>query len=1005
MSRVAQMNCTLPSACLSATAWNTNTRVIMNPAFLKESSQPRASSGRLDVCDGLPIAIVRIAPRHVEWMEQLREGQALGFANELRLAELMLKNARELVSRELHRVIGDCRNQNDRRALIETRRRLYNGQSLSSDQKGQLDATRDARLFDHLSDAAAALARVDQSRGTYASAYTNAQANERAWLSTLIHDESLEKGLILSSSTLHRALTAADVHSRRTASRSAQVERGLLRYLTRMVMKATPFGTFCHVLPVRLSRCGEDRRAHLVGDVECGVSIARLNKKLYGALWLALRKRPKVRAALRVRAAPTLRKTGNTYTALVAIAGRETFQRVQASPLLDAVFAVVAGDVERTVEQVADFLETGQVNAARGEIVAYVDRLIEIGVLQVCAVVGEQDPNWDSPLCSLLESTDDEVALRVARSVRELRIELNRYCAGTAAERADVLARMRTLVTSMLADVALDVQVSEVPLFEDATAPAHCNMPVGPKLADAFRTALALCAGLSRLSSSRVEHATMRRFWDEHYAVGASVPLLEFYHDYYRLSKKERIRPNGVSTTPSESLDPYSLELVRQMKAAAAKIRTLAKEAWAKDPSSNEISLSCDAILDALAIVPPTRDEGASIAAFMQLVWVGNRPRVVMKRWAAYTGYGKYFSRFLDVLPPEVLADIRSRNNQKSNPAPVEISGDAFFNANLHPWLLKGSIAYPTSDTIAPADALVVDDLVVVPSDDDDISLCVKERGTGRSIRPIDLGFLISEARAPLFQLLSALGNAPDGAFDWPTSLHPESDSEPVVGPLLAVADKQTTVTTAPTIEYRPRIVLADTLVVARRRWRIPSQVLPHRQRGEADSAFFHRLNSWRLAEGIPVEGYVTVAPARTSGRDPTPPVELETSDDQVVDDVRPGPDIDGNDTAGSRENTSRVEPIATAAKAREARPPASPPKLISPDAGKPQYIHFGSPALVGLFEHLPGALTPFILEIAERYPADDGLISSERGHHSFEFVFQFDGAGQVDGLDGWRTQ
>ena len=60
--------------------------------------------------------------------------------------------------------------------------------------------------------------------------------------------------------------------------------------------------------------------------------------------------------------------------------------------------------------------------------------------------------------------------------------------------------------------------------------------------------------------------------------------------------------------------------------------------------------------------------------------------------------FGKYFSRFLYLLPDEVEKDLVASNRRLTRSELAEICGDASYNADLHPPLLPEEIAYPTAE-------------------------------------------------------------------------------------------------------------------------------------------------------------------------------------------------------------------------------------------------------------------------------------------------------------------
>jgi hypothetical protein len=330
-------------------------------------------------------------------------------------------------------------------------------------------------------------------------------------------------------------------------------------------------------------------------------------------------------------------------------------------------------------------------------------------------------------------------------------------------------------------------------------------------------------------------------------------------------------------------------------------------------------------------------------------------------------GYGKYFSRFLHLLPEVVTETLKEHNQSLSAHRIAEICGDAHFNANLHPPLLDWEISYPTGESGPTENRIVTADLAVRRDQHDQHRLALWEVSSGRRIVPVDLGFLNPRMRPPLFQLLSRFTPACNISIRIPDSVERQfqiTSTGSTVRPTKA----------EPSIEkviYRPRVILDEGIVIARRRWQIPSAFCPRKVTSMRQSEYFLQLQKWRRILKIPDEVFVRVQPVPAFNHTAMEKqaAQIEDAEKQPAEKIpAPGGAI--------------VQPKRT--------------KLASKDLYKPQYIDFCNPLLVELFQHLPSSMERYNLLIEERLPSSNQLFQIGEERYSTEFVLQLNVSEQV---------
>ena len=192
--------------------------------------------------------------------------------------------------------------------------------------------------------------------------------------------------------------------------------------------------------------------------------------------------------------------------------------------------------------------------------------------------------------------------------------------------------------------------------------------------------------------------------------------------------------------------------------AARQRLTEVIRRKWDAARDAEAIDLTPQEVDEALQGVETLSAVPRSMGAFCLMVPAereGEDPVFILHGSSYTAGYGKYFSRFLYMLPDDVQEDVRRANAALTGELLAEICGDAQFNANLHPPLLRWEISYPTGESGATEDQLRSSEILVQPDAEDPQNLALVHGPTGRRVIPVDLGFLNPRMRPPLYQLLS----------------------------------------------------------------------------------------------------------------------------------------------------------------------------------------------------------------------------------------------------------
>lgn len=881
--------------------------------------------------------VCRVSGAPADTVDGMRPERTLALLRRLQETERRLHAAREDVSQLLFAAIGAAQEKPLRNKLITLKRELYN---LKPQPAERIDAALAGLDASTVQAVRAFAADVEQARGVEAElrqAYEAETPELRRAFRGLLRDADFRKGLMVSSRSLYGALDryAAAAESGDVHGRDEKTERGLLRYYTRMAMKATPFATFCAIIPgtfVDRTDGEPEGGTRFTSDPRVKRSFVRANKFLYGLFFDHLKTRPAFRHALQVERNPTLRAENERLVFLTSIDGREVFQRLGDNEVLQLIASRFTDGGAPTLGDLIRALSSDpEIDATFEEAEAYLDKLIEIGFLRFHTGIREQDADWDLPFRALLDGIDDDHARQTSAVLATLRERIEAYTDAGVDERERIIAQVHEQIEQALESMEISGRLrKDMPFYEDATSGATAEIALTPGVRRSLAQFEQWVRATARLAWPRSEQATMRHFFDDYYGqnggAGNGVPLLKFYEDFYRehfkahVEKEGRMRGGGPRD-PADTYDvnnPFGLESIKELGAARQRLTEVFRRVWAENPDAETIDVGAEAVDEALQGVETLSGIPRSMGAFGLMVPAeqeGGDPSFVL-HGASYTaGYGKYFSRFLYMLPDDVQEDVRRANAALTEELLAEICGDAQFNANLHPPLLRWEISYPTGESGATEDQLRSSEILVQADAEDPQNLSLVHGPTGRRVIPVDLGFLNPRMRPPLYQLLSRftppvmyappIPDSPEPPRTPPAKLDADAVAvEPAADAVVAqdadtVEDADTVKSPPPpadtvagdggadtvagdggadtvappaeaqakaeekppVINYRPRITFGGSVVLARRRWIVPAALFPQRRQDESGADFFLRVNRWREENGIPETVYLRMMP------------------------------------------------------------------------------------------------------------------------------------------------
>lgn len=935
-------------------------------------------------------------------MEQLRLTSTTIYHDKYKLNLAQLSNSKNEVSDRLQIIIGELPDDRERNQLIQLRRDLYNLKLNKVQKKITNGLSLNEEIMNQITSLIDLNNEVEEAKRKLEKTFSTELVDIRNKFKQLLENEDFRKGLMISSSSLYSSMDNYLISkSSKLDRRLEQTERGLLRYYTRMSMKATPFGAFCNIIPGRITNHSPNNSVsrsifEIKGNLKDKKSLILLNKEIFGILKEYILKQKDIREELHIELNPTLERFDETtFRFLTESEGKEIFQRVSINSALEYFIMILEDERDTKYSELVElFINADDVDASREEIEDYLNKLVEIGFLRFKIGIPDQELNWDSLLINILQSIESPTTKKVIDFLSQLEQKVSDYSTSLIDERAKYLADLDELLKTYFKEFGIEKELrGDLTFYEDTTSDCYTTIPA--EALNEIHVILDKYINFTqRLAYPRTEHLAMRHFYDTHYKdYDGEVNLLRFYEDYYRehfkthLEKQQKVqaKQKDEELKNYNVMNPFNMEIVDKILKAQKSIGDLIIDKWKTNLSAEEMKIDISDIERITNEIPGIDNTHFSASLFSQVIIKNNNSiELILPDGKFLLGNGKYFSRFLRLFTDEEQSELFEKNKELTDDHIAEINRDENFNANLHPPLTKWEIKYPTNEGGLTQESIKCTEIIVVADKIDRHSLKLLHRPTGKFIIPLDLGFLNPNMRPPLFQLLSKFTPPSNFAMRIPEKPVQMQENYQNKNELIEIKgkDKSKDETVISNIVYRPRILLENFIILRRKSWMIPAALFPSRENNETEFEYFLRLTEWRQENNIPDEVYVkiNVLPSQPPKQEKT---ESESKKDeekkeQAVQKIDEKPEV-----KEESEDEKKTEGEEKTIEQKKARP------KMSRDLYKPQYIDFNNPLLIGLFSKMTVNLNNYSVTLEERYPLSEGLPEFNGERYSTEQIFQ----------------
>lgn len=764
-----------------------------------------------------PYALVRYAAMPFSALKALEITEADACLAAADIAAQDFRQQQEHLCERLYQAIQSAADDSTRQLLLRWKRAVYNGRKPPAETVDYLQEP--MQLYREL------LAQQQQDREAWQSFYDRQLLQHRRQLQEWSTQEALRKGILLSSPVLYGQLdhfAAADPAAFK--ARELKNEYSLLRYITRMAAKTSPFSTFTYTGISKLQAAPDSTPAI--------ISSIRLNNSLFTYLRSLLVHHPVLNELMIVTLNDTVTADDTHLHFLVNYFNVEAFQRLPARNV--ALWLYQQLKVPCTLAALIDTLAGEMPGVAREQIKAFLLKLSASGLLELGIGCSGIDPEWDRALMDFLsgDTLQHEAADALRKLLLQLQVNRRLYAAADAATRAQLLEASAAALNTVLHQLQTEAALPDIPtasagdtvfevhhfaprhfqpsdiFYEDAFAPAAGGLSDAVQIL--AEKAERCCALLASSDPLQPERNRMRDFFLQQYDAAQQPAVTDFYHAYYLHVKKQQ--------PDSESATAMAIPETMQLRVQPGVIDITAPSAAPTAPLSRGM--------------------------FVQLFHPDTTAPLMGVVNAFLPGMGKVAGRFLHLFEPAVTAAFQSWNTAlHPEHLMVELNDGSVFNANIHPPLLAHEITIPGGSNNYPSEKRISLKDIVVRYDPACNRLGLWHTVADKPVYTFDLCLESFYNRSHFYRLLAHFNPA----------------ARVPLRHFIAAADRHYSAVYDATVPVQllPRIVFEGGLVLRRKGWLVGTAAVPAQGHAETEAEYFLRLQRWRIAEGLPQQVFV----------------------------------------------------------------------------------------------------------------------------------------------------
>lgn len=761
-----------------------------------------------------------------------------------------------------------------RRLLIGLRRDIFNGRPVKPQTAEKIRNT--AVLTSEETGELEKFIQLQQQLSARHAAYKTQYEEERRSIFKQIHQnstasENIKRGIAFTSHDLFNKYFRAG----KPDFNDNKLHLSMLKYLSRTVVKTSPFSSFTHIATVHLKDQATEEAAMIKTPLDKAKPQLTINARIVKCIIQLLLKYPPFYTQQQLMLNSTLAIKDLQYTFLLNTNNSESIQRIAQSEDINCIIEKLKLEREIKFEQLAHFI-TEVFDSEKQEAEKYIHELIRVGLLEYILEIDitnryclEQliktvsrptiDPhlstlhslllNLQSKASEIEDTHSDKIVpamTQLHRAMLEWYISLHAVCGLPEDERKWMVENMLEAGNQRFYELqkpydkeafghssrAIFNIVRENIFYEDVASAYQVNlsMPRIEALCQKFKRLYHVAVSISSENTTQQFH---QLYFKNEGNESGTYPFLDFY-------EKIQLKINSYN----ELKEDYGTKLFHHFKRNyISYLKTLPEEEIVNIPLEK-----MEAFLNGRTNEINQAYNGKRTACnsmFLQFSFEHNNIKhAVVNDTRFFLGAGKIFSRFLYLLDDSVYEHIYNENDvAQGNNLYVENSDFSYFNANMHDPLmpsqleLSGLFRAPRSKVRS------------VKLSDLEVKACTAtktleliDRVTQKKVYFYDLSFQSTSGRSGVFKLLQKFTGA---------------SFQPSIAVLSIIINELRSEKTDKTkvVQAYPRIMIDDEIVIQRKFWIVDTQSLQQEIKNNNDHESYLQvqqfLKKWNLPEAV----------------------------------------------------------------------------------------------------------------------------------------------------------
>ncbi|MDD5361338.1 MAG: lantibiotic dehydratase [Ignavibacteria bacterium] len=938
-----------------------------------------------------PLTLIRIGGGSFDCMSSLKFQQD----DYLEITYEKVKVIKNEISELIYQIIPELKSSKEQNILLNLRRDIFNDKKLQRSGIDKIDKIVDKAAAEKIGEYFSTIENIDNYLNSVKDNYDNALIELCKNLRDLTVTECIRNGFVFSSHSLLKNFESYLKHEGEYTKDIKKTEVSLIKYLSRTYTKTSPFSSFNSLAIGKLSQNRRESFLYYPENEEIKASsIIRVNNNLFFYLRNCILNIRELFTHLYLIANPTITKQGSQYRYLINYTNLESFQKIELNPILDYIYEHLKEKRKlKFCDLISLIFDEEVIDADEDELENYVYKLIEVGFFEFDIGISGLNVDWITELVNLLKiiPVNSESKNIIVRTLEYLNSKAREMVHSGSQERYESSIEAFGRVTEMKACLDLLVKPKEaVPeTVNNVESPEagkeaagsndkdqneeqnkqviknvqYYNLDIKPESLfyedtilndqllinsdesiEIINNANKLMSYFKLFEGHKDEMEKVTHYFKKKYNINEFINLLTFYEEYIGYKKEERKRKDSGRNDENNNEEKgheNKENVIREEIIVKTKDRKELQNKWLNNifqiikkenyTINDEIKLNEKMFMDCnkQSEIQEDFELNSSLGFFLQFYedkTEEGKKCIKSVINSSFSGYGKMVSRFLNLFPDEFTKEIRKWNEKYSGDYILAENIDSsIMNYNLHPALMPYEISIPGGNyVLEPERRISVSQLVISYNKKED-NLQLTDTLSNKRVFTFDLGFQGYGGRSELFKFLETF------TLSKTLFLHPLLRK--IFGLFNSV--EMTYNHISDKVSIRPRISYNDKLIISRREWIIPTKLLPFKHYNEKESDYFTRIQKWRVEFGLPEEMFFFIKPMFF-------------------------------------ENKKEI-------KAK---------KNFTRDDYKPQYICFGNPFLIRLFEKQLGKVIES-MKFVEMLPASNNLLKINNKRYVTEFVNQ----------------